>query len=157
MDNKTKAERSANMRAIRSTDTKPELMVRRLLFAAGFRFRLHAKDLPGKPDIVLPKWKTVVFVHGCFWHFHEGCPRAVRPASNTEFWDEKLARNRARDREEHATLMAAGWRVLVVWECACRKKHLPALQGLMRNFLKDARAGQYAEVGDSDLRSEDDI
>lgn len=147
MDNKSKADRSANMRAVRSIDTKPEIAVRRLLFAEGFRFRLHVNTLPGKPDIVLPKWKTVVFVNGCFWHVHQGCPRASRPNSNTGFWDAKLARNQARDREEHEALISAGWRVLVVWECACGKKSRPFLAALMRRFIHETTGPAYAEIG----------
>lgn len=147
MDNKSKTERSANMRAIRSTDTKPEIIVRRLLFADGFRFRLHVKTLPGKPDIVLPKWKTVVFVNGCFWHVHQGCPRSVRPSSNADYWNLKLSRNQKRDREEHEALISAGWRVLVVWECACGKKTRPTLQSLMHSFIAANDGPQYAEIG----------
>ena len=91
--------------------------MRKSLHALGFRYRLHRKDLPGKPDIVLPKHKAVVFVHGCFWHSHEGCKRAARPTTNRTFWDRKLDRNAERDRKHHQALMALGWNVLVVWEC----------------------------------------
>lgn len=139
------------MRAIRSCDTKPELVVRRLLFAAGFRYRLHDAKLPGKPDIVLRKWKTAVFVNGCFWHQHEGCPRASIPSSNNEYWLPKLARNKARDREEQAALMAAGWRVLVVWECACQKKTLPMLQVKMAEFIRNTDGPAFGEIGRAGL------
>lgn len=153
MDNKSKAARSANMKAVRSEETRPELTVRRLLFAAGLRYRLHVKELPGKPDVVLPKWKTVVFVNGCFWHVHQGCPRAVKPASNSEYWLPKLARNQERDRREHEALLAAGWRVLVVWECACRKKTLPALQALMVKFIRQSDGPNAEEIGRSDVEA----
>lgn len=105
------------MRAVHGTDTKPEMVVRRAVHAMGLRFRLHRKDLPGTPDLVFPKLKTVLFVHGCFWHVHEACPRATVPASNVDFWREKLARNVARDRRAQDALHKAGWRVGIIWEC----------------------------------------
>ena len=154
MDIKSKEARSANMRAIRNRDTGPEMIVRRLLFAAGFRFRLHVKSLPGNPDIVLPKWKTVIFVNGCFWHVHEGCPRAVLPRSNVSFWEDKLSRNRIRDREEQSVLLAAGWRVLIVWECACRKTTLPALQSLLCRFIRDTDGLPFSAIGRKDADAE---
>lgn len=113
----SKEERSRVMRRVKSADTKPEMRVRRWLHAQGFRFRLHRKDLPGKPDIVLRKHKTVVFVHGCFWHGHEGCKAADLPASNREYWVAKIGRNVERDRRNQALLREMGWRVIVVWEC----------------------------------------
>ena len=105
------------MSRIRGKDTKPELLLRRLLHRAGYRFRLHAPDLPGKPDIVLPKYRTVIFVHGCFWHRHEGCSNATMPKSRTEFWEEKFRRTVERDEAKQRQLEALGWRVVVVWEC----------------------------------------
>lgn len=108
--------RSRNMSAIRSTGTKPELYVRRKLHAAGFRFRLHRKDLDGCPDLVLPRFMTAVFVHGCFWHGH-GCKRGHTPRSNTPYWSAKIGRNVSRDKRNRVTLEKAGWRVAVVWEC----------------------------------------
>jgi len=117
MDVYTPQERSRVMAAVPSADTGPELRVRRLLHRLGYRFRLHRRDLPGRPDIVLPKWRTVLFVHGCFWHQHAGCPRAARPTSNVAFWDRKLDRNVRRDQENRRSLEEAGWRVLVIWEC----------------------------------------
>lgn len=106
------------MSRIRSQNTKPELAVRSLLHGMGYRFRLHRKDLPGKPDIVLPKWRTVIFVHGCFWHGCERCDRGVRiPKTNTEFWVEKITRNRRRDAMTIGRLREQGWKVLVLWEC----------------------------------------
>jgi len=105
------------MAAIRGKDTKPEMLVRRYLHRAGFRYRLHAKDLPGKPDIVLPKYRAVIFVHGCFWHRHEGCKNAVMPKTNEAFWRKKLEGNVQRDRRNEEKLKKQGWRVLTVWEC----------------------------------------
>lgn len=108
------------MSGIGGKNTKPEMLVRKALFAAGFRFRLHRKDLPGRPDVVLPGRRVVVFVHGCFWHAHQGCPYAKTPATRREFWEAKLAANVERDRRTREALLSAGWRVLVVWECATR-------------------------------------
>lgn len=105
------------MAAIRSKNTKPEMAIRSLLHALGYRFRLHRKDLPGKPDIVLPRYKTVIFINGCFWHQHPGCRQATVPGSNVEFWQRKLQSNVARDIRNHELLQALGWKVLVIWEC----------------------------------------
>jgi DNA mismatch endonuclease (patch repair protein) len=108
------------MSRIGARNTKPELAVRRGLHAAGFRFRLHRGDLPGKPDIVLPRHRSVIFVHGCFWHRHEGCSNFRLPKTNTEFWREKIFRNAERDASAEEDLLRRDWRVLVVWECATR-------------------------------------
>ncbi len=105
------------MSRIRGKDTKPEIAVRKMLHAAGFRYRLHVKDLPGKPDIVLPKWKTVIFVHGCFWHRHVGCGRCTTPTNNRDYWLEKFNRNVERDEQQRCELVALGWNVIVLWEC----------------------------------------
>ncbi len=105
------------MAQVKSENTSPELAIRKLLHRLGYRFRLHRKDLPGKPDIVLPKYKTVIFVHGCFWHGHPGCKRAARPASNTDFWNKKLDRNIERDHKAREELEKLGWRVMTIWEC----------------------------------------
>ncbi|WP_226628385.1 very short patch repair endonuclease [Alloyangia pacifica] len=113
--------RSAMMAGIGSKNTKPELVIRKGLHKFGFRYRLHRKDLPGKPDIVLPKYQSVIFVHGCFWHGHEGCSFFKVPKTNTEFWLAKIRRNQVRDAEVQAKLMESGWRVLTVWECATRR------------------------------------
>ncbi|HEY8572751.1 DNA mismatch endonuclease Vsr [Phenylobacterium sp.] len=113
----TPAQRSERMSKIRSRDTSPELALRKALHARGFRFRLDDRKLPGRPDIVLPKHKAVVFVHGCFWHRHPGCKVATTPKSNTAYWLEKFDRNVSRDATAASTLSAAGWRVLVAWEC----------------------------------------
>ena len=113
--------RSEMMSRIGPKNTKPELVVRRGLHAAGFRFRLHRKDLPGKPDLVLPKHRVAIFVHGCFWHRHEGCANFRLPKTNTEFWRNKIGRNVERDAAVAYTLRKRGWRVLMVWECATRR------------------------------------
>ncbi|SCX93367.1 T/G mismatch-specific endonuclease [Nitrosospira sp. Nsp13] len=110
------------MSGIRGKDTKPEMVVRRALFAVGFRFRLHRRDLPGMPDVVLPARKVAVFVHGCFWHMHKGCHYARLPSTRVEFWKNKLNGNMARDQLAVEALIARGWRVLVVWECAVRDR-----------------------------------
>lgn len=110
------------MSGIRCKDTKPEMVVRRALFAAGFRFRLHRHDLPGTPDVVLTRRKLAIFVHGCFWHQHQGCRYAKMPASNEQFWIDKLRVNRERDQKNIAILLKGGWRVLIVWECFIRSK-----------------------------------
>jgi len=116
----TPAKRSEIMGRIRGKNTKPELEVRRKLHAMGYRFRLHRKDLPGRPDITLPKHKTVIFVHGCFWHGHEGCKANRIPKTNEAFWQAKIDRNRARDEENRAALETLGWKVVVIWECEVR-------------------------------------
>jgi DNA mismatch endonuclease (patch repair protein) len=119
----TKQQRSYNMSRIKAKDTKPELMVRRFLHAHGFRYRLHDKKLPGKPDIVLPKYKTVVFIHGCFWHGHKNCKYFTIPKTRTEWWTEKINRNRLNDQEAKRLLKKAGFYVITVWECQLKKKN----------------------------------
>ncbi len=114
------AVRSALMSRIRAKDTKPEVIVRKQLWARGFRFRLHTRRLAGTPDLVLHKWNALVFVHGCFWHRHEGCTFFRLPKTRTNFWDAKLSANRQRDLAVIEVLLGAGWRVAVVWECAIR-------------------------------------
>lgn len=114
-------------------NTKPELRVRSLLHALGYRFRLHRKDLPGTPDIVLPRWKSVIFVHGCFWHRHGGCKRASTPQTNVAFWTKKFAANTARDARNIEELEKLGYRYLVVWEC--ETKNLEELAAKLTNFL----------------------
>jgi len=110
------------MAGIRGKNTKPEIIVRRLLHRLGYRFRLHRKDLVGRPDIVLPKWRTVIFVNGCYWHGHEDCHLFRPPKTRTQFWTDKIEGNRARDRRNHSALKDAGWKVLIIWECAVSKK-----------------------------------
>jgi DNA mismatch endonuclease (patch repair protein) len=137
-DTLTKAERSALMARIRGTNTKPEVFVRSALHRAGFRFRIHSRALPGRPDIVLPKHRTVVFVHGCFWHRH-GCTLSSEPATRRAFWREKFARNVERDRRTAAALRRAGWRVLTVWECALRgnARREASIARLVRNIVRE--------------------
>lgn len=113
--------RSFNMSRIRSKNTKPEDLVRRFLFSKGFRYRKNDKKLPGCPDIVLPKYQTVIFINGCFWHVHEGCRYFVWPSSNTDFWKEKLEGNRRRDRDNFIKLRELGWHVIIIWECELKK------------------------------------
>ena len=112
-----KKTRSFNMSQIKSKNTKPELLVRKFLFANGYRYKLHDKNLPGKPDIVLPKYKTVIFVHGCFWHGHKNCKYYVVPKTRTQWWLDKINRNKANDEKAVKSLRKAGWNVITVWEC----------------------------------------
>lgn len=116
-DRISKEHRSWNMSRIKGSDTKPEKMLRSALHRAGFRFRLHDKRLPGKPDIVLKKYNAVIFVHGCFWHRHKGCDKAYTPKSNIDFWEEKFRRNIERDKQKSKELSEQGWEVLTIWEC----------------------------------------
>lgn len=120
----TKEARSYNMSRIRSKNTKPELIVRKYLFARGFRYRLHIKDLPGKPDIVLTKYKTVIFVHGCFWHGHEGCRNFVVPKTKTEWWMQKITRNKQLDLQHITNLETEKWNVITLFECKLKKKNI---------------------------------
>ena len=129
MDVFSPEKRSQVMSRIRSKDTKPEKIIRSILHKLGFRFRINRKDLPGKPDIVLPKYNTVIFVHGCFWHRHEGCRYATMPATRVEFWAEKFRGNVMRDARNRDHLIAAGWRVFEVWECDLKEAN-PNLEWL---------------------------
>lgn len=113
--------RSYNMSRIRSKDTKPELLVRRFLFSKGFRYRLHDKRLPGKPDIVLPKYHTVIFIHGCFWHGHENCRYFVVPKTRTDWWLNKIRNNAGGDLIVSDKLISAGWKIITIWECELKK------------------------------------
>ena len=116
-DHLTREKRSWNMSRIRSKNTKPEIIVRSLLHRMGYRFRLHRKNLPGKPDIVLKKYKTVIFVNGCFWHRHKGCKRCTTPSTNQDYWLKKFERNIDNDRMYKKALKKEGWKVIIVWEC----------------------------------------
>ena len=116
--------RSRMMSGIRGKDTRPELALRRALHARGFRYRLHARGVTGRPDLVLPKYRAIIFVHGCFWHRHENCRFAKTPATRREFWADKFAANIARDQFFQESLLAEGWRVATIWECALRKPHM---------------------------------
>jgi len=117
MDVHNKTTHSYNMSRIKGKNTKPELLVRKFLFANGFRYRLNVKTLPGKPDIVLPKYKTVIFVNGCFWHGHKGCKYFVVPKTRTEWWLNKIKETKKRDREAEIQLNVLGWKVVIIWEC----------------------------------------
>lgn len=133
--------RSWMMRNIRGKDTKPELLLRRALHARGFRYRLHHKKLPGSPDLVFPRHRAAVFVHGCFWHRHPGCPKASTPATREDFWQKKFAENTARDRRNIDQLQLAGWRVLVVWECELARHALvPTVQHVSDWLMKHPNA-----------------
>lgn len=136
-DTLTPAQRSERMSRIRDVNTRPEMIVRRLIHKMGFRFRLHRKDLPGRPDLVFPRLHKVVFVHGCFWHRHSdpACRLARLPKSRLEFWLPKLEANQARDARNQMALTEAGWQVLVVWECELRDKE--QLENKIREFLKE--------------------
>lgn len=122
------------MKKIKDKNTKPEKILRSALFRKGYRFRIHRKDLPGNPDIVFPKYKTAVFVHGCFWHFHEDCREGRIPSTNTEFWNNKLSKNIERDKRNINALEEAGWRVLVIWECEIEKNIDDTIQKVMQNL-----------------------
>ena len=130
MDIKTPEQRSWNMSRIHSQDTKPEMVVRSFLYMHGFRFHLHVKNLPGHPDIVLPKYRTVIEVRGCFWHRHPGCKDATMPSSNIAFWKTKFEQNVTRDKKNADAIRMLGWKLIVVWECQTRQphflEHLPA-------------------------------
>lgn len=121
------------MAGIRGRDTKPEKLVRSWIHRQGLRFRLHGKDLPGRPDLILPKYRTVIFVHGCFWHQHRGCRYAYVPKSNTAFWRSKLEANVKRDAVQLRSLRRLGWRVITVWECQLDERHLASLAQRIRS------------------------
>lgn len=151
MDKLTPQKRSENMGKIRSVNTKPEVVVRKFLYSKGFRYRLHSSELPGKPDIVLPKYKAIVQINGCFWHKHE-CKFMRIPLSNSDYWENKLKRNSDRDARNNGLLVEQGWRVLIVWECAIKyasKESLKKTLEGIENWLKsDAEFGNI----DSDTK-----
>lgn len=124
------------MSRIRGKNTKPEILLRKLLHAAGFRFRLHVRDLPGKPDIVLRKYKTVIFVHGCFWHRHEGCEGATMPKTRTEFWTAKFEGTVQRDQRKREELEKAGWRVITAWECDLKQAPDSVINSIKKQILE---------------------
>ena len=136
-DKLSKAQRSENMRRIRSVNTKPEKTVRSILHRMGYRFRLFQKNLVGTPDIVLPKYKTVIFVNGCFWHRHKGCSRCTTPSENREYWLEKFHKNVERDKIVYEVLKEQDWNVLIIWECEIKPSKMAALQNkLIRELQK---------------------
>ena len=153
MDRFDDAKRSAIMSAVGGRNTKPEIFVRKLLFSAGYRYRINSTKLIGKPDIVLSKHKVVVFVHGCFWHMHAGCSRSSVPESKREFWEHKLRSNVERDRIVSDSLIALGWRVLIVWECACQKRWSMKLLSEMDAFIRNPDEVRR-EIGKADLADE---
>lgn len=125
------------MSQIKGKNTKPEMLVRKFLFSKGFRYRLHVKDLPGKPDIVLPKYKTVIFVHGCFWHGHESCKYFVVPKTRTEWWLNKINTNKANDQKSIALLKKDGWKIITFWECEMKPANiLTTLEQLLTKLQK---------------------
>lgn len=138
-DRLTTAERSAHMRRIRKTDTRPELAVRRAAHRLGYRFRLHRRDLPGTPDLVFPRLRKIILVHGCFWHQHPGCPLARLPKSRPDYWLPKLERNVERDRLAEDKLRMLGWSVLTVWECETEDKDI--LTAKILGYLVDEAGG----------------
>lgn len=143
----TPEKRSAVMSRIRGRDTAPEMQIRRILWHTGLRFRLNVKRLPGSPDIVLPKWRAVVFVHGCFWHRHEGCALFRLPATRTAFWDAKLMANRRRDERSTQALLALQWRVLVVWECAIKLSPANVGERLVTRIRNDSPSAELVRDG----------
>lgn len=134
----SKEVRSYNMSQIKGKDTKPELIVRKFLFSKGLRYRLHNKELSGKPDIVLPRFKTVIFVHGCFWHGHEGCKYYTVPKTRTEFWLKKIERNKRRDKENFEKLKEEGWNILVINECNLKKNKREDTLNYILNLIINA-------------------
>ena len=137
----TPTQRHRCMSRIRSKETKPEMAVRRWLWAHGYRYRLNVKSVPGKPDIVMRRYRTAIFVNGCFWHGHERCSKFVMPKTNTEFWQSKIDRNRERDRQNYDILMQNGWQVIVLWECHLTKEKLETTMqqvalALNENYLR---------------------
>ena len=146
--------RSRMMASIRSKNTKPEMIIRKGLHALGFRYSLHPKNIPGKPDIFLPKWHVVIFIHGCFWHKH-GCHLSKIPTTNTEFWNAKLIANQNRDEIVKLQLVKAGWRTATIWECATRGKtaesRLPDLLDTLATWIRDQTESPTIEIPASDL------
>ena len=136
MDTHSKAQRSFNMSRIRSRDTVPEMIVRRLLFSMGYRYRVNFKDLPGKPDIVFTRKRKVIFVHGCFWHRHDDCRYATMPNTNTNFWHAKFNRTKERDKENYQSLKLMGWEYIVIWECKIKKGNTGYLKNRLQKFLR---------------------
>ena len=151
----TPAQRHACMSHVRSKNTKPEVALRKALFAQGYRYRINRKDLPGSPDIVLAKYRTCIFVNGCFWHGHSGCSKFVLPKTNTEFWSTKIANNRERDLRDYAFLESRDWRVVVVWECEITKDKLPATVERIKSQLDNNRTSWLHEVDDRKARREE--
>ncbi|MCH5239681.1 MAG: DNA mismatch endonuclease Vsr [Muribaculaceae bacterium] len=144
----TKEQRSCRMKAIRGKDTKPEMIVRKYLFSKGLRYRVHMKQLQGRPDIVLKKYKTVIFIDGCFWHGHDGCKYFKIPKSNELFWQQKIKFNKARDIATDYVLQTQGWNVIRVWECDLRtdKKRKETLESLYNQILSSRKYSELSEL-----------
>lgn len=162
MDKLTPEQRHRNMAAVHSTDTKPEIIVRRFLFAHGFRYRVNSCRLPGHPDIVLRKYRTCIFVNGCFWHGHDGCKYFRMPKSNTDFWETKINRNKKRDLKEQKQLAEMGWHSIIVWECGLkpkvREKTLLDLEfQLNRLFMEDHLIKQVKKTTYPTLPDDDNL
>ena len=151
----TPSQRHRNMAAIRSVSTKPELILRRELWRHGFRYRVNDKRLPGRPDIVLPKYRTVVFVHGCFWHGHKDCLTSHIPETNTDYWAAKITRNQERDQEVWRKLEAKGWSVIIVWECELKKAKLEeTIDRVAEEIVRNGEAYQVAQLERKKTREE---
>lgn len=135
MDTLSKQERSERMSKIRCKDSKSEMKLRRLIHGMGFRYRLHVTTLPGTPDLVFPSRKSIIFMHGCFWHRHQGCRLARIPKSKVDFWTAKLEANKIRDERNCSLLKAMGWRIMVVWECQIKGKNLDEISNIVKRFL----------------------
>ena len=144
MDTRTEEQRRRIMQAVKSRDTGPEMVVRRLLHSLGYRYRLHRKDLPGKPDVAFLSRRKAIFVHGCFWHGH-GCPKGRLPKSRLDYWEPKLNGNKERDKRKEEELRSMGWDVLVIWQC--ETADLGALAGRLHGFLGDRPVGRAASAG----------
>ncbi|GHT37885.1 hypothetical protein FACS189435_3880 [Bacteroidia bacterium] len=164
MDIWDKKKRSDVMSKIRSKDTNPELMLRKVLFKKGYRYRVNYKSLPGKPDIVLPKYKAAIFVHGCFWHGHEGCKMAHIPKSNVDYWEDKISKNKVRDISNKEKLLSLGWKVITVWECEISKQKMPALVDSIIETLHSsaqvpygAKIRLYEEINNEVMKVAEDI
>ncbi|WP_307343902.1 very short patch repair endonuclease [Caldalkalibacillus uzonensis] len=133
----SREKRSEIMSNIKNQNTKPELLIRSLLHKMGYRFRLHRKDLPGRPDLVLPKYKTVIFIHGCFWHQHPNCKKATIPKRNREFWLKKLTRNMERDQQVIEELESMGWNIIIIWECQVKKNIKEVMDKITGQLIKN--------------------
>lgn len=154
-DNLTATQRHRNMVVIHSANTSPELLFRRSLWKLGFRYRINDKRLPGSPDIVLPKYRTVVFVHGCFWHGHRGCKYFTVPKTNTEYWEVKVARNQERDQMVWRKLEAKGWHVIIVWECQLKKMYLDeTTERVVAEILKNGEEQCQEQIARRTAREE---
>ena len=150
-DHLTKDKRSWNMRQIKSRHTKPEVLVRSLLHRAGFRFKINDKKLPGKPDIVLPKYKTVIFVHGCFWHRHPNCPKATNPKTNADYWKNKFKKNILRDKKIQEDLKKLNWRIVLVWECEVLSDPISVISNIISQLTNNGKKKYKNDLSPKEL------